>query len=165
MTEVLRAPCLIQRPYLQHDVVRLGLWQRHCARCCVAWGKFRKLLPVLTNIHLSPKIRARSTRPVSVWLHSVQSPSMGDPRWNIWYWGSKWNLHTVCWDAVGCEWGTTFVYVRITRVCYIPSRLPVFAVEPQYRHQDFLILSKLLLKDTYKMFKKFYVGIKFKWGL
>ena len=26
------------------------------ARCCVAWGKFRKLLPVLTTRHLSPRI-------------------------------------------------------------------------------------------------------------
>ena len=26
-------------------------------RCCVAWGKFRKLLPILTSRHLSPKIR------------------------------------------------------------------------------------------------------------
>ena len=74
--------------------------------------------------------------------HSVQSPSMVDPQWNIWYWGSKWNLHPVCWDAVGCEWGTTSVYFGITYVSFIPSRLPVFAVEPQYRHQDFLFLSK-----------------------
>ena len=27
------------------------------ARCCVAWGKFRKLLPALTTRHLSPRIR------------------------------------------------------------------------------------------------------------
>ena len=26
------------------------------ARCCVAWGKFKKLLPVLTKRHLSPRI-------------------------------------------------------------------------------------------------------------
>ena len=59
---------------------------------------------------------------------------MADPQWNIWYWGSKWNLHTVSWDAVGCEWGTTSVYFGITYVCFIPSWLPVFAAEPQYRH-------------------------------
>ena len=29
------------------------------ARCCAAWGKFRKLLPVLTTRHLSPKIRGK----------------------------------------------------------------------------------------------------------
>ena len=76
-------------------------------------------------------------------LHSVESPSMVDPQWDIWYWGSKWNLHRVCWSAVGCEWGTTSVYFGITYVCFIPSRLPVFAVEPQYLHQDFLFLSKV----------------------
>ena len=63
--------------------------------------------------------------------------------WSIWYWGSKWNLHTVCWSAVGCEWGTTSVYFGITYVCFIPSRLPFFAVEPQYLLQDFLFLSKV----------------------
>ena len=29
------------------------------ARCSVAWGKFRKLLPVLTSRHLSPRIRGK----------------------------------------------------------------------------------------------------------
>ena len=76
-------------------------------------------------------------------IHSVESPSMVDPQWNIWYRGSKWNLHTVCWSAVGCEWGTTSVYFGITYVCFIPSRLPVFAVEPQYLLQYFLFLSKV----------------------
>ena len=57
--------------------------------------------------------------------HSVDSPSMVDPQWNIWYWGSKWNFHTVCWDAVGCELGTTSVYFWITYVFFIPSRLTV----------------------------------------
>ena len=76
-------------------------------------------------------------------LHSLESPSTVDPQWDIWYWGSKWNLHTVCWSAVGCEWGTTSVYFGITYVCFIPSRLPVFAVEPQYILQDFLFLSKV----------------------
>ena len=75
--------------------------------------------------------------------HSVESPSMVDPQWDIWYWGSKWNLHTVCWSAFGCEWGTTSVYFGITYVCFVPSRLPVFVVEPQYLLQDFLFLSKV----------------------
>ena len=75
--------------------------------------------------------------------HSVESPSMVDPQWNIWYWGSKRNLHTVCWSAVGCEWGTTSVYFGITYVCFMPSRLPVFAVESQYLLQYFLFLSKV----------------------
>ena len=29
------------------------------ARCCVACGKFRKLFPVLTSRHLSPKVRGK----------------------------------------------------------------------------------------------------------
>ena len=29
------------------------------ARCCVAWGKFRRLLPILTSKHLSPKVRGK----------------------------------------------------------------------------------------------------------
>ena len=33
------------------------------ARCCMAWGKLRNLLPVLTTKHLSPKIPIRCTRP------------------------------------------------------------------------------------------------------
>ena len=79
----------------------------------------------------------------SLFVHSVESPSTVDPQWDIWYWGSKWNLHTVCWSAVGCEWGTTSVYFGITYVCFIPRRLPVFAVELQYLLQDFLFLSKV----------------------
>ena len=76
-------------------------------------------------------------------IHSVESPSTVDPQWDIWYLGSKWNLHTVCLSAVGCEWGTTSVYFGITYVCFIPSRLPVFAVELQYLLQDFFFLSKV----------------------
>ena len=79
-------------------------------------------------------------------IHSIESPSMVDPQWNIWYWGSKWNLHTVCWSAVGCEWGTTSVYFGITYVCFFPSRLPVFAVEPQYLLQYFSFLSKVFFE-------------------
>ena len=86
--------------------------------------------------------------------HSVESPSMVDPQWDIWYWGSKWNLHTVCWSAVGCEWGTTSVYFGITYVCFIPSRLPVFAVEPQYLLQDFLFLSKVSFEGHIQNLKK-----------
>ena len=87
-------------------------------------------------------------------LHSVESPSMVDPQWNIGYWGSKWNLHTVCWSAVGCEWGTTSIYFGITYVCFIPSRLPVFAVEPQYLLQYFLFLSKVSFELHIQNFQK-----------
>ena len=87
-------------------------------------------------------------------VHSVESPSTVDPQWDIWYWGSKWNLHTVCWSAVGCEWGTTSVYFGITYVCFIPSRLPVFAVEPQYLLQDFLFLSKVSFEGHIQYLQK-----------
>ena len=91
--------------------------------------------------------------------HSVESPSTVDPQWNIWYWGSQWNLYTVCWGAVGCEWGTTSVYFGITYVCFIPSRLLVFAVQPQYQHQHFKIFVKSIIWRTHKIFKKFHVGL------
>ena len=87
-------------------------------------------------------------------FHSVESPSMVDPQWDIWYWGSKWNLHTVCWSAVGCEWGTTSVYFGITYVCFVPSRLPVFAVEPQYLLQNFLFLSTVSFEGHIQILQK-----------
>ena len=90
---------------------------------------------------------------------------MVDPQWNIWYWGSKWNLHTVCWSAVGCEWGTTSVYFGTTDVCSILSRLPVFVVEPQYLLQDFLFLSKVSFERHIQNIQKIHVGLKFEWGL
>ena len=99
-------------------------------------------------------------------FHNVESPSMVDPQWNMWYWGSKWNLHTVCWGAVGCDWGTISVYFGINYVCFIPSRLPVFAVEPQYQHQDFFIFVKSIIWRTHtKSSKKIHVGLNFEWGL
>ena len=97
--------------------------------------------------------------------HSVESPSTVDPQWDIWYWGSKWNLHTVCWSAVGCEWGTNSVYFGITYVCFIPSRLPVFAVEPQYLLQDFLFLSKVSFEGHIQNLQKKSCWFKFEWGL
>ena len=79
-------------------------------------------------------------------LHSVESPSMVDPQWNIWYWGSKWNLHRVCWSAVACEWGHN--------LCLLPSRLSVFAVEPQYLLQYFLFLSKVSFESHIQNLQK-----------
>ena len=32
-------------------------------------------------------------------MHSVETPSMVDPSWNILYWGSKWIFQTVYWGA------------------------------------------------------------------
>ena len=105
-----------------------------------SWSALGMLLPPII-IMAHDYSHALSTK--NACWHSVESPSMVDTQWDIWYWGSKWNLHTVCWSAVGCEWGTTSVYFGITYVCFIPSRLPVFAVEPKYLLQEFLFLSKV----------------------
>ena len=46
------------------------------ARCCVAWGKFRKPLPVQTTRHLSPKIRG------NVWEACIGSAMLhGSKTW------------------------------------------------------------------------------------
>ena len=45
--------------------------------------------------------------------HSVETPSLVDPQWNILYWRSKWTFHTFCLGAVGCEWRTTSVYFGV----------------------------------------------------
>ena len=85
--------------------------------------------------------------------HSVESPSMVDPQGNIWYWGSKWNLHTVCWSANGCEWSTTSVYFGINYVCFIPSSLCCWAPVPTSR---FFIFVKSIIWITHtKSSKKF----------
>ena len=105
------------------------------------------------NVHCFMLICDQYTLPNEQFNHSIEYPSMVDPQWNILYWGSEWNLHTVCWGAVGCEWGTTTVYYGITYVCFIPSRLPVFVVEPQYKHQDFLFLLNVsFIWRTYSKF-------------
>ena len=103
-----------------------------------------QLLTLNTQHHTSSRIGSLMVRD-----HCLESPSMVDPQWDIWYWGSKWNLHTVCQSAVGCEWGTTSVYFGITYVSFIPSRLPVFAVEPQYLLQDFFIFVKSIIWRTH----------------
>ena len=90
--------------------------------------------------------------------HSFESPSMVDPQWNIWYWGSKWNLHTVYWSAVGCEWGTTSVYFGITYVCFIPSRFLSLLLSPSTYFEIFYFCQKNHLKNAYKFFKKIHVG-------
>ena len=98
-------------------------------------------------------------------IHSVETSSTVDPQWNILHWGCKWNLHTVFWDAVGCEWGTTSVYFGITYVCFILNRLIVFTLEPQYQHRHFLFLSKLSFEGHTQNPQKIRVGLKFKRGL
>ena len=90
---------------------------------------------------------------------------MVGPQWTIGYWWSKWNLHIVCWGGVGCEWGQTAVYFGIFwDICFIPSKLSVFAVEPQCWHQDLLILVKSVIWHIQNI-KKIHVGLEFEWGL
>ena len=98
--------------------------------------------------------------------HSVESPSTVDPQWDIWYWGSKWNLHTVCWSAIGCEWGTTSVYFGITNMFALSLvEFLSLLLSPSTYFKIFYFCQKYHLKDTYKIFKKFHVGLKFEWGL
>ena len=85
-------------------------------------------------------------------IHSIETPNMVGPQWNILYWRSKWIFQAVCWDAVGCEWGTTSIYFGITYVWCFPSRLFVFAVGPQCQHLYFC--QEYHLKGTYKIFEK-----------
>ena len=77
-----------------------------------------------------------------IW-HCVENPSMVDPQRSMLYWGSKWIFQTVCWDVVGCDWGTTAIYFGITYVCFIHGRLSVFVVVPKFQHRLFLFLSKV----------------------
>ena len=93
---------------------------------------------------------------------------MVDPQWNILYWGSKWNWHTLWWSAVGCEWRTTSVYFGITYVYVIPSRFPVFVVEPQYQQRDFLFLLKVSFEGHIQILKKscwFKIWMGFVWPM
>ena len=59
-----------------------------------------------------------------------------------------------------CGWlrvGTSYVYFRITYVCFIPNRLPVVAVEPQHQHRDFFKFVNIIIWRTHtKSFKKSY---------
>ena len=98
-------------------------------------------------------------------LHSIESPSMVDPQWNIWYWGSKWNLHTVCWSVVGLEGSTTSVYFGITYVCLSLVDFLSLLLSPRTFFKIFYFCQKYHLIYTYKVFKKFHVGLQFEWGL
>ena len=68
----------------------------------------------------------------------------------------------VCWDVVGCVWGTISVYFEITYVCFIPGRLPVFLwVASTNIYFLFIFGQKYHLKDKHKI----YVVLKLEWGL
>ena len=72
------------------------------------------------------------------------------------------NFHTVCWDAVGCEWGATSIYFGITYVCFISIRIPVLTLGPQYQHCIFLFLSKVPFEGYTQSLKNIHVGCRFK---
>ena len=93
--------------------------------------------------------------------HSVESPSMVDPQWNVWHWGSRWNLHTVCWSAVGCEWGTTSVYFGIIMFALSLVDFLTLLLSPSIYFNIFYFCQKNNLNDTYKISKKFHVGLQF----
>ena len=79
--------------------------------------------------------------------HRVENPSTVDPQWNILYWGSKRNVHTVCWGAVGCEWGQ-----------------PLFILGTNI-DISFIFVKSINWKTHPKSLKKIHVGLKFESGL
>ena len=101
--------------------------------------------------------------------HSIESPNMVDPQWHtcIWYWGSKWNLHTVCWGAVGYEWSGAQPLFTLGLLMFALSLVDFLSLllSPSIDIKTFYFCQKYHLKNTYKIFKKFHAGLKFEWGL
>ena len=97
--------------------------------------------------------------------HSIETPSTVDPQWNILYWGSKWNLHTVCWDVVGCEGGGTSVYFGL--LVFVLSLVDFLSLlwRSSTNIEIFYFSQNYHLKDTLKIFTKIHGGSKFEWGL
>ena len=63
-----------------------------------------------------------------------------------------------------CGWlwvGHNLCLLWVTYVCFVPSRLPVFAVEPQYLLQDFLFLSKVSFEGHIQNLQKISCWFKF----
>ena len=100
----------------------------------------------------------------SLWHHSVETPSAVDPQWNILHWGSKWNLHTVCWGAIGCELGTTFVSLGFIMFASPSRDFLSLLWSPSINIDDIYFCQKYYLKHTHKILKN-RVGSKFEWGL
>ena len=147
-------------------VTHIGI-SKQISKIC-AWKGMRKV-----------NLRDRSIKLIDTWCNhpvgtskclfrsiALKPPHTVDPQRNTLYWEAKWNLHTVCWGAVGCEWGTTSFLFGITYVFFIFSRIPVFNVEPQNQHRDFfLFLSKIWFKGHTQNLKKCHVVLKFEWVL
>ena len=85
--------------------------------------------------------------------HSVETPSMIDPRWNMLDWRSKGIFHKVCWGMVGCDGGTTYFYFGITYVCFIP-RMLVFVMGLQYQHRFFLYWCQKIAFEGHEQNRK-----------
>ena len=66
-------------------------------------------------------------------------------------WGYRRNFHIVCWDAVGCGFGTTSFNFGITYVCLITRILHVFAAGALYQHWYFHLCQKYHLKIKTKL--------------
>ena len=68
--------------YLSDMLCSGGACDSAIARCCVAWGKFRKILPVLTTRHLSPRIRDKvdETCVRSAMLHGNETLGPKEPK-------------------------------------------------------------------------------------
>ena len=77
-------------------------------------------------------------------LHRVENPNTVDPRWNRLCWGSKWNLHTVCWGAVGCEWGTTTEAQRYHCIYNLPPWVLFYHREIYFTAARFIFLPPVL---------------------
>ena len=94
----------------------------------------------------------------AIWLNRCQGfIALKPPVWStlngLYCIGGPSEFSSVCWDAVGCEWGATSVYFGITYVWFVPCRLPVIAVESQYQYQIVLFLSKVSFKGHTQNFQ------------
>ena len=96
---------------------------------------------------------------------TIALKSMIDPQWNMMYWRSRCNFHTVCWGAVGFEWATTSVYFGITFVCSIPRILPVFVVGSQFQHRFFIYVKKISFEGHKQNLQKIPCTLKSWMGL
>ena len=84
--------------------------------------------------------------------HSVESPSMVDPPWNYGIEGPSESCTQSAEVRLAVSGGQP-IYFGITYVSFIPSRLPIFAVEPQYQHRYFFIFVKYIIWRTQNLQK------------
>ena len=87
------------------------------ARCCVAWGTLRKLLPVLTTRHLSPKICGKVYKACvcSAMFHGSETWDLRNPNCG----GSA--AMTMPWSVGSMASKTPSVYVGVCNVLTISN--------------------------------------------